>query len=137
MVTMDVPWLSFLLLFSMLPGSCFDLAPEDAVADERIEQHQREDDDATPEHEQETGLRRDRFVDSDDERDEVWPEGQRQRAECRREDQCDHVERPVVVVIQNAECEHYCGNRTNRREYEQIRPIDPTLQDRKVFGQRV
>src|SRR6202051_2089627 len=102
MGTRDVPWRCFLLLFSMFPGCCSDLAPEDAVADERVEQHQRENDDATPEHEHETGLRRGRFVDGDDEGDEVWPEGQRQRAECRHEDQCDHVERPMVIVTEDA-----------------------------------
>src|SRR5258705_13314832 len=83
----------------VLSGCCSDLASEDAVAEERLEHHQGKDDDATPEHEHETGLRRGRFVDGDDEGDEVWPEGQRQRAECGQEDKCHDVERPVVVVI--------------------------------------
>jgi hypothetical protein len=42
-------------------------APEDAVADDRVKQHQREDDDATPqEYERKTGLRRGGLVDGDD-----------------------------------------------------------------------
>ena len=54
-----------------------DLAPEYAVADDRVEHH------ATPEHEHETGLRRGGLVDGDDEGDHIWPEGQRQGAKCR------------------------------------------------------
>ena len=121
----------------MISSCGSDLASEDAVADERVEQHQWKDDHASPEHEHETGLRRGRFVDGDDERDDVGPERQRESAECRHEDQCDHVERPMVIVTQDAEREHCCGDRANCREYEQIRPIDPTMQDWKVFGQRV
>src|SRR5712692_12081321 len=43
----------------------------------------------------------------------------------------------MVIVIQDAEREHCCSDRANRREYEQIRPIDPAMQDWQVFGQRV
>jgi hypothetical protein len=39
--------------------------------------------------------------------------------------------------MENAECEHDCGDGTNRREYEEKWPIDPAMQDWKVFGQRV
>ena len=74
----------------MISSCGSDLASEDAVADERVEQHQWKDDHASPEHEHETGLRRGRFVDGDDARDDVGPEGQRESAECRHEDGCDH-----------------------------------------------
>jgi hypothetical protein len=44
-------------------GQGCDLAPEDAVADDRVEKHQREDEQAlSPEHERKTRLRRRRFV---------------------------------------------------------------------------
>src|SRR5271169_6377095 len=118
-------------------GRFANLAPEDAVADDRVEQHQREDDDATPEHEPKTGLRRGGLADGDNEGNHVWPEGQRQGAECRYEDQRDHIERPVVVVVYDAEREQCCRYRANCREYEQIGSIDPAMQDWKVLGQRV
>jgi hypothetical protein len=41
------------------------LASEDAIADERVEQHQRKYDNAAPEHERETGLWRGGLVDGD------------------------------------------------------------------------
>ena len=45
-------------------GQRCDFAPEDAVADDRVEEHQREDEQAlSPEHERKTRLRRRRFVD--------------------------------------------------------------------------
>ena len=48
-------------------GRGCDFAPEDAAADDRVEQHQREDEQAlAPEHE--PRLRRRRFVDGEDER---------------------------------------------------------------------
>src|SRR6266700_7145291 len=51
-------------------GRGCDFAPEDAAADDRVEQHQREDEQAlAPEHE--PRLRRRRFVDGEDERDHV------------------------------------------------------------------
>ena len=60
-----------------------DLAPEDAVADERVDQHQWKDDHpAAPEHERKAGLRRRGLVDGDEEGNHVWPEGQRQGAKC-------------------------------------------------------
>ncbi len=43
----------------------------------------------------------------------------------------------MAVVVQDAEREHDCPDCTNRREHEQIWPIDPTMQDWKVLGQRV
>jgi hypothetical protein len=90
-----------------------------------------------PEHEPETGLWRGGLVDGDDGGDHLWPEGQRQRTECGQKDQCDHIKWPIVVVLQDAQREHDCCDRPNRREYEQIRPIDPAMQDWKIFDQRV
>src|SRR5260370_41925273 len=53
------PWSLSLVMVRRRP----DLASEDAVADDRVEQHQRENDDArSPEHEGETGIRRRRFL---------------------------------------------------------------------------
>src|SRR6266481_1832284 len=118
-------------------GCCSDLAPEDTVADERVEQHQRKDDYTSPEYEHKTGLWRGRLVDGDDERDHVRPERQCESAKCRHEDHCDHVERPTIVLTEDAEREHDCGDPANRREGEEIRPIDPTMQDWEMLGQRV
>src|SRR5882762_2577350 len=121
----------------MISSCGSDLASEHGIIDQRVEQHQWKDDHASPEHEHETGLRRGRFVDGDDERDDVGPERQRESAECRHEDQCDHVERPMVIVIQDAEPEYCCGDSANRREYEQMRPINPAMQYLKVFDERI
>src|SRR3984957_9850877 len=126
-----------LKLIVPVSGCCPDLTPEDAVGDDRVKQHHREDHDAAPEHEHETRLRRGGFVDGDDEGDHVGPEGQRERAECRHEDQGDHVERPMAVMAEYTEREHDCGARANHREYEEIRPIDPTVQDWEMLGQCV
>jgi len=43
----------------------------------------------------------------------------------------------MVIVTQDTECEHGCGNRSDRREYEEERPIGPAMQDWKVFRQRI
>jgi len=43
----------------------------------------------------------------------------------------------MVIVTEDAERKHDGGDRANRREYEQIRLVDPMMQDREVFGQRV
>src|SRR5260370_24725241 len=95
-----------------------DLAPEDSVADHRVKQHQREDDEAAPpEHERKTGLRRGGFVDGDDEGDHVGPERHCQRAECRHEDQYDHVKRAMIIVTQDAEREHRCRDRATHQKY--------------------
>src|SRR3984893_8793622 len=81
---------------SLVPCGCSDLAPEDAVADDRVEQHQWEDDHpAPPEHERKTGLRRSGFVDGDNEGDHVWPERQSQGSKSRPVDQRYHVEWPM------------------------------------------
>src|SRR6202040_2702619 len=81
-----------------------DLASEYRVADDRVDQHERKDDQAAPpEHECKTGLRRSGFVDGNDGGDHVWPEGQRQGSKCRYEDQRHHVEWPMVVVTEDAE----------------------------------
>src|SRR5258708_13476672 len=114
-----------------------DLASEDAVTDDRVEQHQWEDDHTSPEYEHQTGLRRGRLVDGDDERDHVRPERQCESAKCRYEDHCDRVERPTVVLTEDAQREHDCGDRANCREYEEIRPLDPTMQDWEMLGQPV
>src|SRR3984957_13994845 len=114
------------------------LASENAVADDCVDQHERKDDQAAPpEHEHKTGLRRGGFVDGDDIGDHVWPERQRQGAKSRHEDQRHHVEWPMVIVTQDAEREYGCGHRSNRREYEEVRPINPAMQDWKVFRQRI
>src|SRR5258708_12814046 len=76
-------------------GCCSDLAPEDAVADERVDQHQGKDDYASPEHEHETGLRRGSFVDRNDERDEVRPERQPETPERPHKTHRNHVEQPI------------------------------------------
>src|SRR2546423_9764944 len=47
------------------------------------------------------------------------------------------MEGQVVVMIHDAKREHDCSDRPNRRENEQIGPIDPAMQDGKIFGQSV
>src|SRR5205823_13597615 len=67
------------------------LSSEDGVADDRIEQHQREDEEPlAPEHEGEAGMRRRSFLDRDRERDHVRPERDCQSAERGRENERDH-----------------------------------------------
>src|SRR4029077_18318664 len=79
------------------PG--LEFSPEHPVTDERVEQHQREDDNATPEHEHQAGRRRGSLLDRKDEGDHVRPERQRQGAKRRYEDQRYHVEWQVIVVV--------------------------------------
>src|ERR1700731_804132 len=122
---------------SIIYGCRSDLASEDAVTYECVEQHQGEDDHASPEHERKTGLRRGRLVDRNYERDHVGPKGQRQSGKCRREDHRDHVERPTVVVAEDAECKHDCCDHTNRGKYEEIRSIDPTMQNWEMLSECV
>src|SRR5712672_3548298 len=43
----------------------------------------------------------------------------------------------MVILTEDAEREHGCGDRADCREYEQIRPINPAMQDREIFSQRV
>src|SRR6516225_7766837 len=94
-----------------------DLAPEDAVADHGVKQHQWEDEETlSPEHEGETGMGRCGFFDRDRERDHVGPERDRQSAERRREDQGDHIEWHSIPATPNG-----CGcqerrDDTDRRE---------------------
>ncbi len=70
-------------------GHGCDFAPEDSVADDRVEQHQRDEQALAPEHERKTRSRRRRFVDGEDERDHVRPERDGQGGEGRQEDRDD------------------------------------------------
>src|SRR6516162_9898077 len=87
----------------IMPWRWFDLAPKDAVADDGVDQHQREDEEAcSPEHEGETGMGCCGFVDRDRERDHVRPERDRQRAERCDKDQRHHVEWCAVLATKKA-----------------------------------
>src|SRR5690348_7968085 len=95
----------------------FDLASEDAVADDGVEQHQREDEETlAPKHEGETGMGCRGVLDRDRERDHVRPERDRQSAERRREDERDHIERHSIAAVPNARGRHERGDDTDRRE---------------------
>src|SRR5271170_1645682 len=98
------------LLRSVMVGCWPDLASKDAVADDGVEQHQREDDDTrSPEHEGETGMRRRGFFDRYRERD-------RQRPERRRENEQDHVKRRSIPATPNALGRHQRRDGRDRRE---------------------
>src|SRR5207248_8482526 len=97
-------------VFLIMPRRWFDLASEDAVADNGVDQHQREDEETlAPEHEGESGMGRRRFFDRDRERDHVRPEGDRQCAERGRENERDHVVRHSIPSTP------YTGGRYERR----------------------
>ena len=68
-----IKWIQDLTWRSMVsvPGRSVNLTFEDAVANDRVKQHQWEERRTSPKHEHETGLRRSRLVDRDDERDDV------------------------------------------------------------------
>src|SRR5262249_21933111 len=78
----------------IMPWRRPNLAPEDAVTDDRVEQHQREyEETLAPEHEGENGMRCRSFLDRDRERDHVRPERDGQSAERGGENQRGHIER--------------------------------------------
>jgi len=110
----------------------FPLALKEDVAEERAEQHQRNDDYAP----QNMNMRLDRGAelrDGDDERNQVGPEG-----ECRC--QCDRkisatIEREGSVAVQNAETREYCcRHRSECGESNDQRRSIQTMQERKLFG---
>src|SRR6266849_450037 len=134
----DAISLPLLASSSLLIMSCrwSDLASKDGVADGGVEQHQREDENTrSPEHECETGMGCGSFVDGDRERDHVRPERDRQGPERCRENERDHVEWCSVLATLNACGRHERRDDTDRREDKQIRPLDPSAHDPKVFGQ--
>src|SRR5499427_5550391 len=114
------------------------LSPENAVADDGVEQHQREDEQAlAPKHEGEAGVRRRGFLDRDRERDHVGPERDRQRAKRRRKDEGDHVVRNTIAAAPNAFGRYERRDHADRGENKQIRPLEPSVHDLKVFRQGV
>src|SRR5208282_4000381 len=129
-----------LLLTSRLvvPGRCSDLASEDSVADDRVDEHQREDEKTlAPKHEGEAGTGCGSFVDGDDEGDHVGPERDRQGAKRRRKNNCDHVERHSVPTATNAPGQFDGRRYADCRENKQIWPLEPSAHDLKIFGERV
>jgi hypothetical protein len=82
-------------------------------------------------------MRRRGLVDGDDKGDHVGPERDRQCAKRRHEDQRGRVERPSVTATVNAAGQHDCSQGPDRREDEQIWPVDPAMHQREIFGQRV
>src|ERR1700756_60215 len=104
-------------LHSVMACCCFDLASEDAVADDGVEQHQRENEETlAPKHEGETGMWRRRFLDRDRERDHVRPERDRQCAERRRENQRYHIVRHSIPAVPNTRGRHERRDDPNRRK---------------------
>src|SRR5277367_1566956 len=107
--------------FSVVVGGRPDLASEDTVADDGVEQHQREDEEAlAPEHEGETGMGCGGFFDRDRERDHVGPERDRQGAERRCENQRDHVIWHFIPATPYALGGHERRDDADRREDKQI-----------------
>src|SRR5262249_20921758 len=114
------------------------LSSKDGVADDGVDQHQREDDDArAPEHESQTGMGCGGFLDRDRERDHVRPERNGQGAERSRENQRHHVKRHTIPAAPNALGRHERRDDTDRREHEQGWPLEPSVHDLKIFGQGV
>ena len=68
-------------------------------------------------------------LDGDRERDHVRPEGDCERAECRGENEYDHIVRHPVAALTNASSKYDRRNNPNRREDEQIRPFEPSAYD--------
>src|SRR5208282_2501036 len=103
-----------------------------------VDQHQRKDENtSSPKHEGETGMGCRSVLDRDRERDHVRPERYRQGAERRRENERDHVEGHSIPASPNARGRHECRDDTDRREDKQIRPLKPSMDDPKIFGQGV
>src|SRR5438093_10668046 len=91
------------VLISVVVGGWPDLAAKDAIADYRVDQHQREyEETLAPEHEGEAGMGCGGFLNGDRERNHVGPERDRQGAERSRENQSDHVERHSIPATPNA-----------------------------------
>ena len=121
----------------MLGLGC-DFASEDAVADERVEQHERKDEKPLPpEHECKTGVRRCRFVDGKDEGDHVRPERDGEGAKGRQEDQYDHRKGQFIAAVSNTGREHNSRQRADHGEDEQIRTLQPSPHHLKIFDQRI
>ena len=77
------------------------------------------------------------LVDRDRERDHVGPERDRERAERRRENEADHEEGRPVPPPADADGQHDRGGDADRREDEQIRPLEPSSHNRKVLAERI
>src|ERR1700746_1367795 len=91
------------LPISIITRRWTDLAPKNAVVDRSVEEHQREDEKTfSPKHERETGLRRRRFLDGQDEGDHVRPEREGHCAKGAQEDHCDHEKGHFIPTISNA-----------------------------------
>src|ERR1700722_1144455 len=115
-----------------------DFAAKDVVADGGVDQHQREDEEAlSPEHEGKTGMGCRRFMDGDDEGNHVGPERYRQGSKRRDEDHDNHGEGPSVAATTNADSQPNCRHHRDRREDEQIRTLEPSTHELKVFGECV
>ena len=77
------------------------------------------------------------FCHGDGERDHVGPERDRERPECRYENESDHDERRSVLTMANACGERNRGKRADDGENEQIRPLKPSPHDHKIFDQGI
>src|SRR6516162_7047800 len=77
------------------------------------------------------------FFDRDRKWDHVGPERDRDSAERRRENQRDHVVWHPVPATPNTFGRHQCGDDTDRWEEKQIRPVEPSVHDLKIFGKGV
>lgn len=92
-----------------------DLAAEHPITNGDIQDHQGKDEEAlTPEHESETRVGCCRLVDRDGKGNHVRPEGQRQRSKRHAKDDGDSAERPAIIAMQDAACEHSSGHRAYR-----------------------
>src|ERR1700756_2506607 len=76
-------------------------------------------------------------IDRDGEGNHIRPERERECAEGCNEHQRNHLEGPIVVVMKDAARKNYGGYGTDRREDKQIRPVNPSMHDRKVVGEGV
>src|SRR5271168_3421257 len=123
--------LSLMVLIGIRPYP----APEHAVIGCRVEQHQREHEEAgAPEHERQARMRRGRFLDRDREGNHVGPEGESERAESGEEEDGDEAVGRSIASPLNAFGQKNRRHDADCWEDQEIWPLDPTVHDSKIFN---
>jgi hypothetical protein len=82
-------------------------------------------------------MRRRGFVDGDGEWDHMGPEQDRQGSKCRQENQVYHIEWLFITVVANTGDQHDRCRERDRREDEQIRPVDLSVRELDIFSESV
>src|SRR5215468_2467376 len=103
-----------------------------------VDQHQREDEETcTPKHEGQAGLRSGCAVDRDRERNHIWPERDRQRAESGRENKRHHVERGAISAINDVVGEYQRSECAGQWKGKQDRSLEPAMHNLQVLCESV